>query len=89
MAVSIAISDAIEKHLAPGISPHLHICSVRCGTIEIGTNDRVALTPDVESRVMPPVVESLSEWQQWKHEHGLADHVLGVARNPPKLQLPA
>ena len=87
MAVSISISDAIEKHMAPGISPHLYICSVRCGTIEIGTNDRIALTPGVESRVMPAVAESLAEWQEWKDEHGLAAELVGLARNAPGLRV--
>lgn len=72
MAVSVAVSEAIDKHTVPGISPHLHICSVRFGAVEIGTNDREALTPGVESRIMPPVVESWNEWLEWKEEHGVA-----------------
>jgi hypothetical protein len=73
MAVSMAIDDAINARPVRGISPHLHICSVRWGAIEIGTNDRHALTPGVPSRVMPPVAESWKEWLEWKNANGLAE----------------
>jgi hypothetical protein len=75
MAVSTAISEAIDKLTVPGISPHLHICSVRFGEIGIGTNDRIALTPGVPSRQMPPVVESWDAWGKWKEEHGVASEL--------------
>jgi hypothetical protein len=79
MAVSAAISDAIDERAVPGISPHLHICSVRFGQIEIGTNDRIALTPGVASRVMPAVVEGWEEWSGWKKAQRLADGVVAMA----------
>lgn len=80
MAVSMAISDAIDKVEVPGISPHLHICSVRFGEVGIGTNDRIPLTPGVPSRQMPTVVESWDEWGVWKVEHGVASELaLGIS----------
>jgi hypothetical protein len=47
LAVGLAVSDAIDSATVSGISPHLHICSVRYGEVRISTNDREALTPGV------------------------------------------
>jgi len=73
--IASELSDVIEVVGTPGISPHLHICTVRFGEVEILTNDRQALTPGVESRVMPPVVAGWEQWKAWKLERGLADLV--------------
>lgn len=75
MAVSIAISDAIAARAVGGISPHLHICSVRFGTVEIRTNDQQALTAGIESRIMPPVAVSWHEWLQWKADNAVAEGI--------------
>src|SRR5205823_1140474 len=55
LPISIAISDVIERHAAPGISPHLVICSVRWGEVAFATNDREAIGHAGASRVMPPI----------------------------------
>lgn len=76
--VGSVLSDAIEERVTPGISPHLHVCTVRFGEVEIVTNDRHALTPGVASRVMPPVAAGWEGWKTWKRQRGMAS-LLGVA----------
>jgi hypothetical protein len=73
MPITLAVSEAIERHAAPGISPHLVVCSVRWGAIEIGTNDRLGFSPSGPARVMPPIARNWAEWQTFKQQHGLAD----------------
>lgn len=77
--VAIGLSDAIEAEMAPGISPHLHICSVRFGEVTVFSNDRQALTPGAQSRVMPPVAAGWQGWQEWKRRHGLPASAVAVA----------
>jgi hypothetical protein len=65
------ISELIEERLPSGISPHLHLCSVRFGEVSIGTNDvRGFGRPD---RTMPLVAETYAQWQAMKEEQGIAD----------------
>ena len=73
--ISLSVSRAIDEHASPGISPHLVICSVRRGAVEFGTNDVVALSPGAQSRTMPPIARTWSEWQTFKQDHGLADQL--------------
>jgi hypothetical protein len=73
MPITLAISEVIEEHSEPGISPHLVVCSVRWSGVQIGTNDRVGLSPNAPSREMPPIARNWAEWQALKAEHGLAD----------------
>jgi hypothetical protein len=78
--IALVLTDLIQKHEQPGISPHLHLCSVRWGQIEIATNDRDTFSegqpvPDLR---MPTVARNPTEWQALKRDHGLAD-LLAIA----------
>lgn len=71
--IALTLSQVIEENLEPGISPHLHLCSVRFGEIQLGTNDVQGLSPGAPDRTMPPVAETYAAWQALKQEHGFAD----------------
>jgi hypothetical protein len=71
--MAASLSETIEEHLEPGISPHLHLCSVRFGEIQFGTNDVVGLSRGAPNRTMPPVADSYAEWQAFKVQHGFGD----------------
>jgi len=58
LPIFVSISDVIERHMQPGISPHLVICSVQWGRVDFTTNDREALTPGAPSRQMPPIAQT-------------------------------
>jgi hypothetical protein len=73
--IAVALADAIEKRAAPGISPHLVVCSVRFGEIAFGTNDVEGLSPGAPSRTMPPIATTWAEWQSLKRQRGLADRL--------------
>jgi hypothetical protein len=73
MPVTLAISEVIEERAAPGVSPHLVVCSVRWSGVQIGTNDRVGLSPNAPTREMPPIARNWAEWQALKTQHALAD----------------
>jgi hypothetical protein len=73
--IMAVLSETIEQHEAPGVSPHLVACSVRWGDIRWTTNDQVLLRDDGNQvvRQMPPIVQTLQQWRQFKRSHGLAD----------------
>jgi hypothetical protein len=73
LPIAISISDVIERHMEPGISPHLVICSVQWGRVTFATNDRVGFGPEAPTRVMPPIATTWEDWQRFKQEHVLAD----------------
>jgi hypothetical protein len=75
LPLAVVISEVIEGHEAPGISPHLIICSVRFGAVELSTNDVQGMSPNATSRTMPPIAHTFSDWQVFKADHGLADAV--------------
>jgi hypothetical protein len=78
LGIAVGVSSVIERHTAPGVSPHLVICSVKWGEVELATNDRQGLSPGVPDLVMPPIATTPAEWQAFKQQHGLAD-LLAVA----------
>jgi hypothetical protein len=78
LPLSVALSEVIENHMQPGISPHLVLCSVQWGQVGFATNDRVGLTPNAPTRQIPPIARTWVEWQAFKQAHGLAD-MLAVA----------
>lgn len=75
VAITTVITEALDQHRVPGISPHLVICTVRWGEVGFATNDRVMYRADEEPevRAMPPIARTWDEWQAFKEEHGLAD----------------
>jgi hypothetical protein len=72
MPITMAISQAIDDHSAPGVSPHLVVCSVKWDGVDTGTNDVEGLSPNAPSRQMPPIARNWAEWQTLKARHGLA-----------------
>ena len=73
--IALALSEVIEKHSRPGVSPHLHLCSVRFGEVVIATNDIEGLSPGAPSRTMPAVAETYEEWCALKDRLRLAQLV--------------
>ncbi len=61
------LADAVTKNPAKGVSPHLHLCVVRCNDIQWGTNDTTLKNGQPWS--MPPVADT------WKAFQALADKV--------------
>jgi hypothetical protein len=66
LILSMAIQKTIEQNPTAGISPHAHICVVRRGSVEVGTNDetRYPSSGEVIEIKMPPVATSWAELQQ-------------------------
>jgi hypothetical protein len=63
LPLSIVVQKTIEQNPIPGISPHAHICVVRRGSVEVGTNDENRYPPSgevIEIR-MPPVATTWDE----------------------------
>jgi hypothetical protein len=54
------LGDTIDASPQPGISPHLHLCQVRCGDIRWYTNDRVA--QDGVTWTMPDVADDYASF---------------------------
>jgi hypothetical protein len=73
LAFRIGLSEVIEAHATPGISPHLVLCSVQWGRVGFTTNDREGLSPGASSLQMPPIATTIDEWQAFKQQHGLAN----------------
>jgi hypothetical protein len=73
MPITLAVSEAIERHATPGIGPHLVVCSVRWGSVEIGTNDGLGFSPNAPTRIMPPIAHNWAEWQAFKAQYALGD----------------
>jgi hypothetical protein len=66
LALSMAIQKTIEQNPTAGISSHAHICVVRRGSIEVGTNDENRYPPSgevIEIR-MPRVATSWAELER-------------------------
>ena len=64
LPLSMVVQKTIEQNPIPGISPHAHICVVRRGSVEVGTNDENRYPPSgevIEVR-MPPVATTWEEF---------------------------
>jgi hypothetical protein len=63
-AVRHVIQQTIEKNPDPAVSPHVHVCTVRRGAIEITTSDhnRTWSSGEVTEWRMPPVATTWSEF---------------------------
>lgn len=59
------LADAIQKNPAKGVSPHLHLCVVRCNDMHWGTND--ITLKDGQPWTMPHVA---SDWPSFQHLAG-------------------
>lgn len=62
--LSLGVSFMLLDHPQPGISPHVHVCTVTREGFQIGTNDRRSYLPDGTMRdfTMPPVART---WEQF------------------------
>jgi hypothetical protein len=66
LPLSMVVQKTIEQNPIPGISPHAHICVVRRGSVEVGTNDENRYPPSgevIEIR-MPRVATTWEELMQ-------------------------
>ena len=64
------VGKTIARNPEPGISPHLHLCVVRCDDFIWGTNDRPL--PRGGSFAMPPVAADYTKFIQMSQALGLA-----------------
>ena len=67
------VTDTLKKNNSKGISPHLHICFVRRGSITFGRNDHATYHPDgsrIEFR-MPDVATTYDEYRRLIESRGL------------------
>jgi len=65
------ITDRIQQIPTPGISPHLHVCLVSRGQVQIRKNDRRYINrPDLQDFIMPDVATSWDEFEQIAFAHG-------------------
>jgi hypothetical protein len=64
LPLSMVIQKTIEQNPILGISPHSHICVVRRGSVEVGTNDenRYPSSGEVIEIRMPPVATTWNEF---------------------------
>jgi hypothetical protein len=66
LPLSMVVQKTIEQNPIPGISPHAHICVVRRGSVEVGTNDENRYPPSgqlIEIR-MPSVATTWNEFER-------------------------
>ena len=64
LPLSMVVQKTIEQNPILGISPHAHICVVRRGSVEVGTNDENRYPPSgelIEVR-MPRVATTWNEF---------------------------
>lgn len=66
LPLSMVVQKTIEQNPILGISPHTHICVVRRGSLELGTNDetRYPTTGEPIEIRMPPVATTWTELVQ-------------------------
>jgi hypothetical protein len=66
-----SMTDEINKVHVKGISPHLHICRIFRGKIELSNNDRLYIGKDgSQAFKMPSVATSWNEWQRLAQMQG-------------------
>ncbi len=66
LPLSMIMQKTVEKYPTPGISLHTHICVVRRGSLDVGTNDENEYSPGgekIEFR-MPPVASTWDGFEQ-------------------------
>jgi hypothetical protein len=69
------ITDRIRETPTQGISPHMHVCLVSRGAVQIRTNNRRWINrADLEDFIMPNVASSWAELEQFCHTRGLIAH---------------
>jgi hypothetical protein len=66
LPLSMVVQKTIEQNPTLGISPHAHICVVRRGSVEVGTNDenRYPASGEVIEVRMPSVATTWNEFVQ-------------------------
>jgi hypothetical protein len=66
VTLSMVMQKTVEKNPVPGISPHTHICVVRRGSVEIGSNnhDQYPQSGEKIEFRMPPVATTWAEFVQ-------------------------
>jgi hypothetical protein len=70
--MGLFLAQAIRARDADGISPHLHLCSVRPMEILLGTNDMQGFGDGAFDLEMPPVATTWAEYQALAHDQGFA-----------------
>jgi hypothetical protein len=67
----MTITNTIQEEPTQGISPHMHVCLVSRGQIQIRKNDRRWINrPDLQDFIMPPVATSFDELEQFAVTRG-------------------
>jgi len=75
IVLSAVLADRIRKVGAPGISPHLVLCSIQWGRVSFGTNEGVGFEDAHRAERWPRIARNLQEWQALKKAHHLANLV--------------
>jgi hypothetical protein len=70
--IMMSISRRVQDTPTPGISPHMHVCLVSRGNIQIRQNDRRWINrPDLQDFIMPNVASSRLELEQFCQTRGV------------------
>jgi hypothetical protein len=70
--MGLFLAQAIRQREADGVSPHLHLCSVRPMEIQLGTNDMQGFGDGAFDLAMPQVATSWPEYLALAHDQGFA-----------------
>jgi hypothetical protein len=73
IVLSAILGDRIRKVGAPGIAPHLVLCSVQWGSVQLRTSEGVGFEEEHRAEAWPSIARTIPEWQELKKARGLAN----------------